>query len=134
MIEADAQAFLDANFAPWVLALNPTVTTLSDQGATLSIPITPDIARVGNIVSGQTLAALADTAMVIGGCGSLEQMQPLATTTLDTQFLRPATGTQIEARAETIRAGKSMVFARCTLIAMPSGKPVAHATATLMRP
>ena len=134
MTPADAQAFLDENFAPWVLALSPTVTEVSDQGATLEIPITADIARVGNIVSGQTLAALADTAMVIGGCASIDALEPLATTTLDTQFMRPATGERITAVAETIRAGRSMIFARCTLVAQPSGKPVAHATATLMRP
>ncbi len=134
MTPAEAQAFLDENFAPWVLALRPTVTGVSGEGADLSIPITPDIARVGGIVSGQTLAALADTAMVIGACSSIGAFVPLATATLDTQFLRPATGDTIIAQAETIRAGKSMVFMRCSLVAQPSGKPVAHATATLMRP
>ena len=128
-----AQAFLDDNFAPWVLALAPTVEALTPEGATLSIPITPDIARTGNIVSGQTLATLADTAMVIAVGAAAGEMLAVGTVTLDTQFLRPATGDSIEAQAEVTRMGRAMVFARCTLVAQPSGKPVALATATFAR-
>lgn len=129
-----AQAFLQDNFAPWVMALVPTVIATGAAGATLSIPITDQITRVGGIVSGQTLAALADTAMVIGAGCALGRLEALATTTLDTQFLRPAVGDTVEAEVEVIRAGKAMMFARCTLTAQPSGKAVAHATATMMRP
>ena len=133
MDTAEAQAFLDENFAPWILALHPKVTEVSDQGAVLSIPITPDIMRAGNIVSGQTLATLADTAMVIGCGAAAGGMIPVGTVTLDTQFLRPATGEHIEARAEVTRLGRSVVFARCTLTAHPDGRAVALATATFAR-
>ncbi len=128
-----AQRFLDDNFAPWVLALEPRVTEVSDVGATLRIPITDQIARAGNIVSGQTLATLADTAMVIA-CGAVNgEMIPVGTVTLDTQFLRPGTGDTIDAQAEITRMGKSMAFARCMLVAQPSGKPIATATATFAK-
>lgn len=130
---ADAQSFLDDNFAPWVLALKPQVTALDETGATLRIPITRDIERTGGIVSGQTLATLADTAMVIGCGGAAGEMIAVGTVTLDTQFLRPASGDTIDAVAEITRLGKGMVFARCTLITQPSGKPVATATATFAR-
>ena len=60
-------------------------------------------------------------------------VEPIGTVTLDTQFLRPATGDSIRAEAEVTRAGKSMIFTRCTLISEPSGKPVALATATFAR-
>ena len=128
-----AQKFLEDNFAPWILALKPEVTAIDDTGATLRIPITEDIMRVGGIVSGQTLATLADTSMVIGCGGAAGEMIPVGTVTLDTQFLRPASGDAIEAHAEITRLGRSMVFARCTLTALPSGKPVALATATFAR-
>lgn len=130
---SDAQSFLDANFAPWVLALKPQVTALDETGATLRIPITRDIERAGGIVSGQTLATLADTAMVIGCGGAAGEMIPVGTVTLDTQFLRPASGDAIDAIAEITRLGKGMIFARCTMIALPTGKPVATATATFAR-
>ena len=133
MDTAEAQAFLDDNFAPWILALRPTVSEISPNGAVLDIPVTPDIMRTGNIISGQTLATLADTAMVIGCGAAAGEMIPVGTVTLDTQFLRPATGERIEARAEVTRMGRSVVFARCTLSAYPDGRPVALATATFAR-
>lgn len=130
---AQAQSFLEAHFAPWVLALQPEVTQIDTSGATLCIPITDAIQRTGNIVSGQTLAALADTAMVIGCGGAVGALIPVGTVTLDTQFLRPAQGDRIEAHAEIVRAGRGMIFARCTLRAHPGGKIVATATATFAR-
>lgn len=130
----DAQRFLDDNFAPWVLALAPKVTHADADALTLDIPVTDAIARVGGIVSGQTLATLADTAMVLACGAHLGRMVPVATVTLDTQFLRPGSGDSIRAQAEVTRAGKALVFARCTLIAQPSGKPVALATATFAAP
>ncbi len=130
---AAAQAFLDANFAPWVMALQPKVTAITKDSVFLDIPITPDIARVGGIVSGQTLAALADTAMVVACRAKQDAESPLATVTLDTQFLRPATGDTITADAQITRMGRSMVFATCRLTAQPGDKPVAFATATIAK-
>ena len=102
----DVQRFLDDNFSSWVLDLGPVVTAAGPDGATLEIPITDAVARVGGIVSGQALATLADTAMVLA-CGAyLGQMVPVATITLDTQFLRPGSGDYIRAEAEITRAGR----------------------------
>ena len=50
------------------------------------------------------------------------------------QFLRPATGDRVSCTATIVRAGKSLIFARATLIAEPSGKDVAAATATFAVP
>lgn len=130
----DAQRFLNENFAPWVLALDPKVTDADSTGLCLDIPITDAIARVGGIVSGQALATLADTAMVLACGAHLGRMVPVATITLDTQFLRPGSGKAIRAEAEVTRAGKALIFARATLIALPSGKPIALATATFAAP
>ncbi|QUJ77083.1 PaaI family thioesterase [Sulfitobacter albidus] len=128
-----AQDFLDRNFAPWVLALSPTVTEIGPARTVLRIPVTPAINRTGGIVSGQALAALADTAMVMACGGHFGEMVPVGTVTLDTQFLRPGSGDALRAEAEVTRAGRSMVFTRCTIVAEPSDKAVALATATFAR-
>ena len=133
MTPQTAQSFLEENFAPWVLALSPTVTEIGPARTTLTIPITADLNRTGGIVSGQALTALADTAMVLACIGHLDEMVPVGTVTLDTQFLRPASGDSITATAEVTRAGRSMIFTRCTLTALPGDKPVALATATFAR-
>lgn len=133
MTPETAQAFLEENFAPWVLALAPKVTRIDPQMTVLEMPITEALNRTGGIVSGQALTALADTAMVLACGGHLGEMIPVGTVTLDSQFLRPASGTAIRAEAEVTRAGRSMMFARCSLLAEPGGKPVALATATFAR-
>jgi uncharacterized protein (TIGR00369 family) len=128
-----AQRILEEAFAPWVRALSPVVTEINQDRCVMTIPVTAEIMRIGDIVSGQALAALADTAMVFACFGHLGEVAPFGTVTLDTQFLRPGTGTAIRAEAEVTRAGKSMLFVRCSLIAEPSEKPVALATATFAR-
>lgn len=128
-----AHQILDGGFAKWVRALDIEITRIGPEGCEMVIPITDDINRIGGIVSGQALATLADTAMVFACFGHLGSPDPVGTVTLDTQFLRPASGERIRAEAEVTRAGKSMIFARCTLIAEPSGKAVALATATFAR-
>lgn len=129
-----AQSFLDENFADWVRALAPRVTDAGPEGVTLDAPITPAIARVGGIVSGQALATLADTTMVLAVCAATGAFRPVATVSLETQFLRPATGDRITVAATVTRAGRTLAFARATLVAQPSGKAVATASATFALP
>lgn len=133
MTPADANAFLAENFAGWIRDLRPDISSIGPDGCTMTIPVREPINRVGGIVCGQALAALADTAMVFACIGQMDKVEPVGTVTLDTQFLRPATGEAIRAEAEVTRSGRAMMFARCTLIAEPSGKPVALATATFVR-
>lgn len=132
--EAAAQRALEENFASWVLALRPQVAAIGAGRAELRIPITPDLARVGGIVSGQALAALADTSMVIAAAAHFGELRPVATTNLDLQFLRPGSGDAVLCQAEIVRAGKALIFSRATLIAEPAGKDIATATATFFVP
>lgn len=134
MTPADAQKFLEDNFAPWVLALHPNVIDVKEGGTHLRIPLGDHIARVGGIVSGQALATLADTSMVIAACAGMGELRPIATTNLDTQFLRPGVGNSVRAEARVVRAGKSLIFTAVDLIAEPSEKLIATATATFFRP
>jgi len=131
---AEANGWLAENFADWVLALEPRVDSMACTGVVLSIPVTGRISRVGGIVSGQALATLADTAMVIACARHFRAFRPVATINLDLQFLRPATGQRISCAATLVRPGKSLIFARAVLAAEPSGKDVATATATFALP
>jgi uncharacterized protein (TIGR00369 family) len=134
MTPNDASLFFKENFAPWVRALDVTFSGLDAGKATLTIPITDDLTRMGGVISGQALAALADTAMVFACFSHYGEVKLVATTNLDTQFLRPGTGDTIRCEAEVVRAGKSLLFTRATMISEPSGKAVATATATFYLP
>ncbi|MEP2715347.1 PaaI family thioesterase [Pseudophaeobacter sp.] len=134
MTAQGAQQILDENFADWVRALDLTVTAFTPEAAVLHMPLAPHLARVGGIVSGQALAALADTAMVLAAIAHAGEMRMFATTDLHTQFLRPGVGTAILCKAEVMRAGKALVFARAEMTEETSGKLISTATATFYAP
>lgn len=125
-----AQDILADNFADWVQALDLTVVAIDRNHALMRMPLANHLARVGGIVSGQALAALADTAMVFAAIAHTGDARGFATTDLHTQFLRPGVGTAILCRAEVVRAGKALIFARAEMTEETSGKMVATATAT----
>jgi len=129
-----AQTILTENFAQWVLALDLTVAEIDAGHALIRMPLGEHLARVGGIVSGQALAALADTSMVLAAIAHTGEFKPFATTDLHTQFLRPGVGTAILCRAEVVRAGRALVFARADMKEEDSGKIVSTATATFFAP
>ena len=134
MTPKDAQTLLAENFAPWVQALNLNVETIDPEHALVRMPLGDHLSRVGGIVSGQALAALADTSMVLAAVANAGTFKAFATTDLHTQFLRPGVGTAILCRAMVVRAGKALVFARAEMTEEDSGKMVATATATFFAP
>ncbi|GAB5446440.1 PaaI family thioesterase [Gymnodinialimonas sp.] len=134
MTPADAQTALADHFAPWVLDLGLEVPEITATHAITRMPLTPQLARVGAIVCGQALTAQADTTIILALAGYVGDFVPAGTVTLDTQFLRPGSGTAILCRAQIVRAGRSLAFARADLSAEDTGKPVATATATLALP
>ena len=128
------QDILKDNFADWVRALDLQVQDSDAEHTLVRMPLGPHLMRVGGIVSGQALAALADTSMVLAAIAHAGAFKPLATTDLHTQFLRPGTGTAILCDARVVRAGKALVFARADMREEQSGKPVATATASFYVP
>jgi uncharacterized protein (TIGR00369 family) len=131
---ATANALLEENFAPWVLRLQPKVTEITPLQAILEIPVEPAVARVGGIVCGQALSALADTAMVFACAGHLGAFTLVATTNLETRFLSAAKGDTVRCTARVIRGGRSLIFAEARLVRLPDGKDVAAASATFFKP
>lgn len=129
-----AQSLLSDHFAQWVQDLDLTITEIDPDHALIRMPLSAHLARIGGIVSGQALAALADTAMVFAVIGHAGEFKPFATTDLHTQFLRPGVGTAILCRAQVVRAGRALVFARADMTEEDSGKLVATATATFFIP
>lgn len=134
MTPQDLHAILDENFAPWVRALNLDVRTASSEMVLVRMPLDDQLMRVGGIVSGQALAALADTSMVLAAISHADAFVPVATTDLHTQFLRPGSGAAILCEASIVRAGRALSFARADMREENSAKIVATATATFYLP
>lgn len=125
-----AQKILNENFAPWVLALDLSVLEIDAEHALIKMPLGDHLSRVGGIVSGQALAALADTSMVLAAIAHAGELKLFATTDLHTQFLRPGVGSAVLCRAQVVRAGRALSFARAEMSEADSGKAIATATAT----
>lgn len=134
MTPEDLQDLLETHFADWVRALDPQVTEAGPERTLVRMPLGPHLMRVGGIVSGQALAALADTSMVLAAVAHAGAFRPFATTDLHTQFLRPGSGTAILCDARIVRAGRALVFARAEMREEDSGKIVAAATASFYVP
>ena len=125
-----AQEFLEGKFAPWIIDLKPKVIDCANGLARIDIPITPHIERVGRIVCGQAMGALADTTMVFACFAKMDKLFRVATTTLNVQFLRPASGEVLSCSAKVERAGNALFFLSADLVTLPNDKVVAKSTAT----
>lgn len=124
--------WLEENFAPWVRDLAIEVAEAAPGRVVLRVPATPRIARVGGIVCGQAMMALADTAVALALAALRGAFVPTTTVSQTTTFLRPATGPVLVADARILRAGRTLAYAEVSLHAGDAARPVAHAVSTYM--
>ncbi|MCW5664111.1 MAG: PaaI family thioesterase [Piscinibacter sp.] len=118
-------------FAPWVQQLDLRVIDAQAGEVLLALPVTPQHVHVGNVVSGQTLMAAADTAMVLAVMTRAGGFKPMSTVQLQTSFLRPvpAESGVAQVRAKVLRMGRSLVFGEVR-ITTADEMLAAHATTT----
>lgn len=126
----DAQRMLAELFAPWVQALGLRVTAIGPGEATLVLPFSPQLARVGGTVCGQAMMAAADTAMVFAIAAQLGGFKPMTTVSLTSSFLRPVSNSDLTVVARVLKPGRSLVFGEIEMSAAADGRLAAHATTT----
>lgn len=123
------QDALGTVFAEWVRMLELRLIDARPGEVVLALPVTRRHVHAGNVMSGQTLMAAADTAMVLAVMSRLGAFRPMTTVQLQTTFLRPVAADAGEARvtATVLRLGKTMAFGD---IRITTGDDVlaAHAT------
>ena len=122
---------LGSVFAEWVRMLDLRLIDARPGEVVLALPVAAKHIHAGNVMSGQTLMAAADTAMVLAVMSKLGSFRPMTTVQLQTSFLRPIAADAGEARvvASVLRLGKSLVFGE---VRITTGDEVlaAHATTT----
>ena len=129
---ADAEEFLRANIAPWVQDLDIAIERIGTDGATLRVPSSAHVNRIGGTICGQAIMALTDTAMIFAVAGVLGEFSPLTTVNQTASFLRPAADADLVAEARIIKPGRTLIYGEVSLYAGDAAKPVAHATSTYM--
>ena len=128
-------AFLEAAlrdvFAEWVRMLELRLIDARPGEVVLALPVTARHIHAGNVMSGQTLMAAADTAMVLAVMSKLGVFRPMTTVQLQTTCLRPvaADAGAATVTASVLRIGKSLAFGE---IRITTGDNVlaAHSTTT----
>ena len=111
-LKALLERTLSTVIADWVRELELRVIDAARGDVLLALPVTPRHVHGGGVISGQTLMAAADTAMVLAVTSQLGEFRPMTTVQLQTSFLRPVPGDAGEAlvHARVLRAGKSLAF------------------------
>ena len=86
------------------------------------------------VVHGGYAAILLDSALGCAVHTTLDAGEAYTTLTLETKFVRPITGDTglVQAAADVIHRGRRQATAEAKLIAVDSGKLLAHATSTCL--
>lgn len=118
-------------FAEWVRQLDLRVLDAQHGEVLLALPVTDRHVHAGNVMSGQTLMAAADTAMVLAIMTRAGGFRPMATVQLQTTFLRPvpADSGVARVRAKVLRMGDNLAFGDIH-ITTADDLLAAHATTT----
>jgi uncharacterized protein (TIGR00369 family) len=127
-------AILADAFAPWVQDLNLSVEDTGNDGITVRMPADTRLSRIGGIVAGQAMTALADTTMVLALASHFGGFRPVATVDLTMSFMRAIKSSDVLCEARVRRAGRSLAFVYAELRAADDLQIAAVANGTFAVP
>lgn len=112
---------------PFSVLLGSELISWSDVGAELKIPIKAELRQQNGFVHGGVISYAADNALAYAG-GSV--LGPgVVTSEFKINYVRPASGEFILARAAVIYAGKNQAVCRCEVYMCSEGRETLCATA-----
>ena len=132
--KTDLTAILRDAFAPWVQELNLSVEEIVNDGITVRMPNDTRLSRIGGIVAGQAMTALADTTMVLALASHFGGFRPVATVDLAVSFMRAIKSSDVLCEARVRRAGRSLAFVCAELRAAADPQIAAVANGTFAVP
>lgn len=101
---------------PFSVLVGAELTQFAEGVAELQIPITDRLRQQHSFVHGGVISYAADNALTFAG-GSL--LGPtVVTSEFKINYLRPALGSRLIARATAIHAGKTQAVCRCDIFAL----------------
>ncbi|WP_086830497.1 PaaI family thioesterase [Streptomyces sp. NRRL B-24572] len=103
---------------PFSNLLGARLTAFGEGEATLELDIRDDLRQQNGFLHGGVLAYAADNTLTFAAGTVVGARLLTAGFTID--YLRPADGVLLRARAQVIRAGRSRVVCRCDLLVMDS--------------
>ncbi len=120
-----AQTVLDAQ--PFSRLLGTTIHSISAQGITLELVLRADMSQQNGFAHGGVISYLVDNALTFAG-GSVLGASVL-TSEYKINYLRPAKGEYLQARATVLYSGKRQAVVRCDVFAIIADTEKCCATA-----
>ena len=112
---------------PFSVLLETEIVACDAKGAEARIRIRHEFKQQNGFVHGGVISYLADTALGFAGGSALGSW--VVTSEFKVNFLRPATGNELVARATTVHAGRSQAVCRCDVFTVVEGQERLCATA-----
>jgi len=101
---------------PFSVFLGAEIVECGAGGAEARIRIRNELKQQNGFVHGGVISYLADTALGFAGGSALGSW--VVTSEFKVNFLRPATGDELVARATALHAGRSQAVCRCDVFAI----------------
>lgn len=121
------------NAQPFTRLLGASLESIDDKSVVLTLPLRDDLKQQNGFAHGGVLSYLADNAMTIAGAIGLGPS--VLTSEFKINFVRPAVGATLVARANIIHAGSRQAVCRCDVFALEdeTEKLVATAQGTIAK-
>ena len=104
---------------PFSALLGAELTHFSADSTEIRLPITRALEQQYGFVHGGVLSYLADNALTFAGALSLDGAP--VTSEMKINYIRPATGDALVARAHVLSAGRRQAVVRCDVFAVEGG-------------
>ena len=104
---------------PFSVLIGAELVALSPGRCELQVPITEAVQQQHGFVHGGVLSYAADNALTYAGGTALRV--PVVTSEFKINYLRPAIGERLIARAEAVHTGKSQAVCRCDVFVLKDG-------------
>ncbi|MBW8468446.1 MAG: PaaI family thioesterase [Thiobacillus sp.] len=105
---------------PFSQLIGAELVALSPGRCELQVPITEAVKQQHGFVHGGVLSYAADNALTYAGGTALRV--PVVTSEFKINYLRPAIGEHLIARAEAVHTGKSQAVCRCDVFVVKDGE------------
>lgn len=129
-LERARMDFLDQAF---MAQLGARLASVERGAFAITLPVRPGLTQQNGFVHAGALASVLDTACGFAALTTVPPDRTILTAEFKINLFRPAIGTTIEARAEVVREGRSLVVCQAVATACGAGgeRDVALMTATL---
>ncbi len=130
LLEHGRRALASQPFSAW---LGTELAAFDTAGAELRLAVRPELLQQHGFVHGGVLSYLADNALTFAGGGVLGVA--VVTSEYKINYLRPAQGETLLARASVVHAGRNQAVVRCDIYAVKAGaeRLCASAQGTIVR-